>query len=214
MRRLNAFFIIFSFIPGTLFAEIAEDCLQLFNAKIKNKIGKEDCVVTCLALKVDMSNFQCAIAPYYCEEYCKSCRYPLLIRFDGTSLSVVKDCKNIIGRWRAVSGREESSGRRWVAWRGGSLPEGLYRIFPKEITTPSLIRRPIFWFAQRNWGKYRVPLHADKITKTYGRSGFFIHGGVSFGSEGCIDLDDDEVPFFEWLKKQKESLPVEVKYEH
>lgn len=43
----------------------------------------------------------------------------------------------------------------------------------------------------RSWGKVRTWIYANEDTKTYGRSGFSIHGGSMPGSAGCIDLTDD-----------------------
>lgn len=39
-----------------------------------------------------------------------------------------------------------------------------------------------------DWGDWRVPLIPQKGTKTYGRSGFFLHGGSIPGSAGCVDF--------------------------
>ena len=48
----------------------------------------------------------------------------------------------------------------------------------KEITDPSRIA----------WGNFRFALIPQKGTNTFGRSGFFMHGGSLPGSIGCIDL--------------------------
>ena len=63
----------------------------------------------------------------------------------------------------------------------GPIPEGEYWIMPKQIGLPSL-------FAQQTWENYRITIHHYRMTNTYGRGGFFIHGGATFGSKGCIDL--------------------------
>lgn len=39
-----------------------------------------------------------------------------------------------------------------------------------------------------SWGTSRVWLQPDANTNTYGRSGFKIHGGLTKGSAGCIDI--------------------------
>jgi hypothetical protein len=46
------------------------------------------------------------------------------------------------------------------------------------------------------WGHKRVELHPDSSTQTYGRGNFFIHGGWSPGSGGCITLCERDVDFF------------------
>ena len=45
---------------------------------------------------------------------------------------------------------------------------------------------------QGAWGNYRITIHPFTTTETYGRGGFFIHGGDQLGSAGCID------PPFPW----------------
>jgi len=41
------------------------------------------------------------------------------------------------------------------------------------------------------WGNYRSPLIPYPGTNTFGRDGFYIHGGSIPGSHGCIDLGND-----------------------
>jgi hypothetical protein len=38
-----------------------------------------------------------------------------------------------------------------------------------------------------NWGDWRDPIHPLPRVNTYGRSGFFLHGGNWPGSAGCVD---------------------------
>lgn len=38
------------------------------------------------------------------------------------------------------------------------------------------------------WGNHRLTIHVWPGTETYGRGGFFIHGGTHAGSAGCIYL--------------------------
>ena len=38
------------------------------------------------------------------------------------------------------------------------------------------------------WGSHRITIHPFDSTHTFGRGGFFIHGGTMPGSAGCIDL--------------------------
>lgn len=55
------------------------------------------------------------------------------------------------------------------------------------------------------WGAHSWSLHPPAGTNTYGRSGFFIHGGQRWGSKGCIDvLNQDGVVAdeIERIKKQ------------
>jgi hypothetical protein len=63
----------------------------------------------------------------------------------------------------------------------GPVPEGEYWIVPAELGSPRLA-------SAESWGKYRITIHQYPNTNAYGRGGFFIHGGIKFGSKGCIDL--------------------------
>lgn len=69
----------------------------------------------------------------------------------------------------------------------GPIPIGTYYIVPSELSDPNLLgdlaRR-----TQGDWGDWRVRLHPGNTTTTFGRSGFFIHGGDTSGSAGCIDV--------------------------
>jgi len=63
----------------------------------------------------------------------------------------------------------------------GPVPAGEYWIVPAELRSPLIGSR-------ESWGNYRITIHQFPTTITYGRGGFFIHGGSKFGSKGCIDL--------------------------
>ena len=69
----------------------------------------------------------------------------------------------------------------------GPIPWGEYYLYRREINDPIAL-----WDMVRNvsgdWGDWRVPLHAVTGTATYGRGGFFLHGGSKLGSAGCIDI--------------------------
>ena len=69
----------------------------------------------------------------------------------------------------------------------GPIPIGTYYIVPSELSDPSVpgdfTRR-----TQGDWGDWRVRLHPSRSTNTFGRDGFFIHGGDTPGSAGCIDI--------------------------
>jgi hypothetical protein len=43
----------------------------------------------------------------------------------------------------------------------------------------------------KSWGYHKIRIHANSITNTHGRGGFFIHGGEILNSAGCIDLGSD-----------------------
>jgi hypothetical protein len=62
------------------------------------------------------------------------------------------------------------------------------------------------------WGTSRVWLQPDANTNTYGRSGFSIHGGLTKGSAGCIDIPWQTGKLNKYLDDCQDSVPVYVKY--
>ena len=63
-----------------------------------------------------------------------------------------------------------------------------------------------------SWGTSRVWLRPDANTNTYGRSGFSIHGGLTKGSAGCIDIPWQTGKLNNYLDDCQDSVPVYVKY--
>jgi RHS repeat-associated protein len=108
------------------------------------------------------------------------------------NLQLIDPSGNTVGDWGCTTGL---NGDTNPADRNtGPLPPGTYTLDPGEISKAGFGRRVI---DRRDWGDYRVPLHPVDGTDTYGRSGFFLHGGWKrMGSEGCIkvyDLNQDEL---------------------
>jgi len=89
----------------------------------------------------------------------------------------------------------------------GPIPKGQYNLDPTQTYQLS-------WFDKlrdlRDWGNFRAPLEPLEETNTYGRSGFYIHGGKRPGSAGCIDCGSYD-DLFEQLQKQNNSIKVTVK---
>ncbi|MEZ5601109.1 MAG: DUF2778 domain-containing protein [Candidatus Competibacteraceae bacterium] len=73
-----------------------------------------------------------------------------------------------------------------TGFREGPIPQGIYWIRPDELDDNWLNCRLSDRFANA-WGRYRISIHPF-TTETFGRGGFFIHGGATPGSAGCIDL--------------------------
>lgn len=69
----------------------------------------------------------------------------------------------------------------------GPIPVGKYFIKPQELSDPGLFG-DLLRQSQGDWGDWRIVLHPESDTNTHGRDGFFIHGGGSSGSAGCIDV--------------------------
>ena len=91
------------------------------------------------------------------------------------------DAGQPIGSYSYTSGRNGITDPS-ISWQG-PIPLGTYTLNPKEITEGGWLRN-----LTGDWGKYRAPLHPVDGTKTFGRAGFFIHGGKEPGSAGCIDV--------------------------
>ena len=62
------------------------------------------------------------------------------------------------------------------------------------------------------WGTKRVWLQPDVNTNTYGRDGFSIHGGLTKGSAGCIDIPWQTGKLSDYLDDCQDSVPLYVKY--
>jgi RHS repeat-associated protein len=94
----------------------------------------------------------------------------------------------------------------------GPTPEGTYYILVNEKRTKwNSVRTHILRHA--GWGDYGWSLHPEPNTETYGRSGFFIHGGSEWGSAGCIDLTNGDEKLSRFLEGLCNCyIPVVVKY--
>ena len=100
--------------------------------------------------------------------------------------------------------------------KGGPIPEGKYWLYANDVQYAS--RNLITWLGKgyppsSSWGKYRTNLNPAKWTKTHGRYGFFLHGGFTIGSAGCIDIgSNDEGWIGNWLANQKGKIKLLVDY--
>lgn len=67
------------------------------------------------------------------------------------------------------------------------------------------------------WGDYRLTIHVMPGTRTFGRGGFFIHGGTHAGSAGCINLHAGIETFVREIEAATKGapecyVPLEVQY--
>ena len=130
--------------------------------------------------------------------------------------------------WDAVSGDVDSAHRTQPGLQGvrdrGPIPEGMYSFNPALIQNydrhvnaldklAGLVAARGGWRGGRaSWGNNRVELTPYPSTNTYGRSGFYIHGGKTPGSRGCIDLCSRADDFFSVVGTDPGSLDVDVDY--
>jgi len=95
----------------------------------------------------------------------------------------------------------------------GPIPAGAYWIRLDEVQSNWFgIRR-----SQADWGNYWVTIHVYPGTATHGRGGFFIHGGKTPGSIGCIDLAENMDQFVRDLRDEAGGksacyVPLDVRY--
>jgi hypothetical protein len=116
------------------------------------------------------------------------------------------------------------------------LPEGAYAVDPKDTqyrfdvtvkAVPSLsppfvqsitaYSHPLWANSSAQgsaWGNYRTVLTPDAGTNLQGRdpNGFFVHGGDSPGSAGCIDLTGQNDAFHQFLKQYGKPITLTVRY--
>lgn len=117
------------------------------------------------------------------------------LTFDGSHLSMSTGPS-----WSAVSGRPDASGRfdyspaRQRLENVGPIPAGVYWLDARQLV--DLSDRWLYsWRYEDAWGTHRITIHPFDSTRTFGRGGFFIHGGGTPGSAGCIDLTSGMASF-------------------
>ncbi|MBN3850297.1 MULTISPECIES: tlde1 domain-containing protein [Burkholderiaceae] len=95
----------------------------------------------------------------------------------------------------------------------GPIPSGRYWILPSQMWENH-------WYSlapRAAWGDHRITIHIYPGTQTYGRGGFFIHGGTHAGSAGCINLHIEMEAFArdlnEWVASSPDCyIPLTVRY--
>lgn len=133
------------------------------------------------------------------------------------------DSPEFKGVMSATSGRPESCMNKaellcQMMENTGPIPVGVYFIYSDELSAPGLLGSTYRFLRRRaDWGSFRVPLHPAPQTITYGRTGFFLHGGSWPGSAGCIDVggglagDEAVQRLIELIRNSKERIVLEVR---
>ncbi|SFV86499.1 hypothetical protein MNB_SUP05-SYMBIONT-4-421 [hydrothermal vent metagenome] len=127
------------------------------------------------------------------------------VTFDGENVSYDDDKGKQIVKYSATSGKDGIKDQS-ASWKG-PIPKGSYTLNPDSISKAGFFRK-----FMGDWGKYRAPLTPNQSTNTYGRSGFFIHGGSSPGSAGCIDMGKYDSQLFDRMKVHDGLINVNVQY--
>lgn len=134
-----------------------------------------------------------------------------LLHYDGKTVRYYDDDGKLLGEYPATSGR---NGVTDPSVRDqGPIPEGSYTLNPSEIQERSFVSRAASLVGLRaDWGQYLAPLNVSPGTETFGRSGFYLHGGLLPGSAGCIDLGKYDSTLFPKLMNHSGPIRVDVKY--
>jgi hypothetical protein len=130
--------------------------------------------------------------------------------FDGAYFRAIGTKSALV--FPAVSGQRNESGkfdytvdRQKIPYKG-PIPAGEYWIQPSQMWEnnwfKNLVRTP-----RSAWGNFRLTIHPYPSTETYGRGGFFIHGGSIPGSAGCIDLTVHIDKFVKQIENELKGLP-------
>ncbi len=156
-----------------------------------------------------------------------------LFKFNGKKFSFHNGTE-AIKLFDALSGRKNKQCKYNTAISSGPIPEGKWWVrqqnlqeyndlsdVDKFISDISDLLKKVRikthigkWSGgQSSWGSARIWLEPDVGTDTYGRNGFSIHGGDSYGSAGCIDLGPNMDEFVKIFKQIKKDVPLEVKYD-
>lgn len=122
------------------------------------------------------------------------------VRFDGIRLRMYDSENNLVSSVLAVSGRQGAQNPSLQNIRDvGTIPEGSYT-FSTRIEAwwrpgdnEIQVRDDENWHPA--WGNFRVALHPESGTETFGRTGFYLRGsrdGNGYGSAGCIDVNTND----------------------
>ncbi len=132
-----------------------------------------------------------------------------VLGFDGQNVTLRDREGKVLGVYPATSGRDGVTDPRHQDY--GPIPEGEYSLDPKEISEVRGSR--YMWRRLRgDWGNFRVPAQPVPGTETFGRSGFFVHGGDTPGSKGCVDVGDQDAVLFPKLRKLEGPIRLRVQY--
>lgn len=141
---------------------------------------------------------------------------PIRLRFDGSFLHATGKHSAVFHAvsGKPINGRFDYSVEYQKVQDQGPIPEGNYWVQPSEIQENAWYR---FRNPQSAWGDFWLTIHPYPETNTYTRGGFFIHGGSTPGSAGCIDLSIHIKKFAEFLRvalgeSQKCYIPLTVRY--
>ncbi len=120
-------------------------------------------------------------------------------------------------KWKAFSGKQESTTNDQNKVEYGPLPEGEYIVhFEKTIDYENNegLWDAVKWRMKKSrWGYVATPLEQVK-GESFNRGNFYIHGGTSIGTEGCIEINDERNrDFHSFLVLYSRPFKLIVKYQ-
>jgi hypothetical protein len=109
------------------------------------------------------------------------------LRYDQSTGSLTVDPENGESPYNIPSSSGKNGSTDQTAKNEGPIPTGTYTGDVSSLTNPNFLG-DLARNTQGDWGDWRMPLSPNSETETYGRNGFFLHGGSGSGSAGCIDF--------------------------
>ena len=145
------------------------------------------------------------------------------LEFNGRNLRWMENGEEKYS-WPAMSGSPEYQDRMYQARRNeGPLPEGEWNVEQNRLQHYDDLGNTQKWLASKgrgkwptgtsSWGNHRAWIEPSENTYTYGRSGLAIHGGDSFGSNGCIDLSTGMDDFNDKYSNYGRNMKLKVRYD-
>ena len=144
------------------------------------------------------------------------------LEFDGNNLRWIENDAEKY-KWKAMSGAADYQDRIYQDRVGkGPLPEGEWHVKQNQLQhydDISGFQKVLGRFeagqwpkGTSSWGNHRVWLEPTETTNTYGRGNLAIHGGKTFGSNGCIDLESGMDDFNNKYTTYGKDMKLKVKY--
>ncbi|MGK5093523.1 DUF3892 domain-containing protein [Deltaproteobacteria bacterium TL4] len=145
-----------------------------------------------------------------------SCNENDCLLFDLKYLYLKAQNGRIKRKWKATAGNQGSTAQDQYKSDYGPLPEGEYEVrFDKTLdfeNSKSLWDKLKWIVKSPSWGFVNTPLYPSKDNEMYGRGDFYIHGGTTPGSNGCIDLADKNEDFHILLRLYHRNFRLIVQY--
>lgn len=131
------------------------------------------------------------------------------LAFDGLTFPLYDSNQAHIFSFQAISGNPNFQHSSYQASENqGPLPEGEYTFYFNQIDEGEAGE---FWYTDQGpgaWGHTRLPINIVQFEDTsIDRSQFYIHGGVTAGSLGCVDLLGANQEFFDAFEAFAQSNP-------